>query len=142
LHLEEEDSYQYILAKPVNPIYLLNIMTHIIKGQELFVETMFPDKILEKHKDKNHTVLKVLIADDNSMCRNAIFRILSSFKYEITQFENGMEALEEYKKSANSYDLLILDHFMPIMDGVQAIVQIREYENNEKIISTPIICTF
>jgi len=116
-------------------------MTHIIKGQALCNESMSPEKISHKIR-KNHQVLNILIADDNILCRNAIVRQLESLKYVITQCENGMEAVEQYKKAADSYDLIMIDNFMPILDGMGSIGMIREYEKNEKLISTPIISIF
>ena len=49
---------------------------------------------------------------------------------------NGLEALRLYKK--NSYDLILMDEQMPVMDGNEAIKKILEYENENGLRHTPV----
>ena len=60
---------------------------------------------------------KVVIVEDDSMVAAINRKFLSSFK-EITvvgEFRNGLEAIEYLRK--NPADLIILDYYMPVMDG-------------------------
>jgi len=50
---------------------------------------------------------------------------------------NGQIAYEMYLK--NNYDLILMDIKMPILDGIQATIKIREYEKNNSLKKTPII---
>ena len=75
---------------------------------------------MDKIKDR-----KVLIVDDSKLMRLLLNNIVDSMKYfsEIYKAENGREALDllEVKK----VDLILLDIEMPVMDGVEALKEIR-----------------
>ena len=72
---------------------------------------------------------KVLCADDNSGILEEITEILEIFFEDVVGVNNGEKAFEEVNE--NSYDILIFDISMPIMDGLEAVKRIRE--KNKKI---------
>jgi DNA-binding response OmpR family regulator len=72
---------------------------------------------------------KVLYAEDEKGIAKNIVEILELFFQNVTEVNDGLEALEEIK--CNSYDVLIFDISMPNMDGLQAIKEIRQ--SNKKI---------
>ena len=76
--------------------------------------------------------LKILLADDEKELARAVGTILKYSNYEVNIVNNGKEAVEMVKE--NMYDLIILDVMMPVMDGIQALKEMRK--NN---IKTPII---
>lgn len=59
--------------------------------------------------------MKILIVDDEKMIREVIKEYCCASKYSTDEAGNGKEALE--KLLYNTYDLMILDLMMPIMDG-------------------------
>lgn len=69
---------------------------------------------------------KILIVDDNIMNCKMALRILEPLQMETDTAENGKIALE--KISRESYDIVLMDHMMPIMDGVEAVRQLRVME--------------
>jgi len=54
-------------------------------------------------------------------------RILSDYKFQITLASSGEEAINKLK-NGERYDLIFLDHMMPVMDGVQTLHHIRALE--------------
>ena len=76
--------------------------------------------------------LKILLADDEKELARAVGTILKYSNYEVNIVNNGKEAVEMVKE--NMYDLIILDVMMPVMDGIQALKEMRK--NN---IKTPIM---
>ncbi|MBN2166672.1 MAG: response regulator [Marinilabiliaceae bacterium] len=72
----------------------------------------------------NH--LNVLLVEDNVLNQKLIFLNLKRFNYNIDIANNGKEALDKVKY--NRYDLIIMDLMMPVMDGLEASVKIREFE--------------
>lgn len=59
---------------------------------------------------------KILIADDSEMNR-AILADMLGDEYDITEVENGAEAITILQKHGREYSLLLLDLVMPVLDG-------------------------
>lgn len=70
---------------------------------------------------------KILLVDDNKMNLKVAIGLLAPLQMQIDTAENGKQALEMLE--AKAYDLVFMDHMMPIMDGVEATRRIRETEN-------------
>lgn len=66
---------------------------------------------------------RVLLTDDNAINRQVIKLFLAPHGCEITEATNGQEALD--KLAAASFDLVLMDVHMPVMDGKEAIRHIR-----------------
>ena len=74
------------------------------------------------------TELNILIVDDNPTNRLLISRQFLHLGYTIDEATNGLEAFDAVKRK--SYDLLITDINMPVLDGVELATKIREYDND------------
>lgn len=68
----------------------------------------------------------VLIVDDDPMQRLLMSETLDQSEYEVYQAENGQEAIELFKK--HNPILVILDVYMPIMNGFETCEAIRKLE--------------
>ena len=69
----------------------------------------------------------VLVVDDNNLNLKVAERILRDYKFQITLASSGEEAISKLK-DGNRYDLIFLDHMMPVMDGVQTLHIIKSLE--------------
>lgn len=67
---------------------------------------------------------KVLIVDDALANRIVVVDLLVPLGFEVMEAENGREALE--KASAWHPDFILMDIVMPVMDGLEAIYQLRQ----------------
>lgn len=79
--------------------------------------------------------MNVMIVDDNpSMCYvyETFFEEMGINVMAITK--NGKEALKEYKENPKKPDIIIMDHRMPLMNGIQATEAILEINKNAIII--------
>ena len=68
--------------------------------------------------------LKILIVDDNTMNRKVLCSLLKITQVQIDQAESGAKCIEMVK--SNTYDLILLDHMMPEMDGIEALTQMLD----------------
>jgi len=70
--------------------------------------------------------VKLLIVDDNPINQKFLYYSLKKY-YEIETADNGLEAVEMLEK--NSYDVVLMDLSMPVMDGAEATLRIRKSIN-------------
>ena len=79
-------------------------------------------------------MIPVLIVDDNKLERQGIRFLLEKQGYslEITECTNGVDALEKIKEQ--HFELLITDIKMPIMNGVDLITHMREFNQTLQVI--------
>ncbi len=66
----------------------------------------------------------ILVVDDNPMNLNVLKNLLKATKVFVTTAESGTECLEKLKYG--SFDVVLLDHMMPGMDGIETCARIRE----------------
>lgn len=82
--------------------------------------------------------LKILLVEDNLLNQRIVTFSLKKFNHEVTIANNGLEAVQILRK--NKFDVILMDIMMPVMDGLEATIQIREDEKNSDSDSrTPII---
>jgi PAS domain S-box-containing protein len=81
--------------------------------------------------------LNILLVEDTEDNRFLILAYLKNTPYRVDTAENGKVALEKFL--ANTYDLILMDMQMPVMDGYTATREIRSHEQKEGRKSTPII---
>ena len=72
----------------------------------------------------------ILLVDDNALNRVLIKRLLKNSGIIIDEAENGQVCLKRLEE--NTYDLILLDHMMPIMDGMETISHIQKLDWYEK----------
>jgi signal transduction histidine kinase/CheY-like chemotaxis protein len=87
--------------------------------------------------DASVAPLRILFADDHPVNRQVVALILEPFGIELTAVEDGALALEAYTKG--TFDLVLMDVQMPVMDGLAATRAIREIERSTGRARTPII---
>ncbi|MCX2478943.1 response regulator [Pedobacter sp. MC2016-15] len=68
--------------------------------------------------------VKILVAEDNPINKFLIVKVLKGWNIIADVVENGKEALD--KLAENEYDLILMDTFMPVMNGLEATKLIRE----------------
>lgn len=120
------------------PIYLedrkisliISVNAELDMGQIPFTFTTNVNKVYEAKPDSKGTVL---IVDDSKMSRTMLKNIMEEVGYSVIgESTNGAEAVEAYKK--NKADIVTLDITMPVMDGIEALKQLLDYDSNVKVI--------
>jgi len=104
LILKKQDNYTPVLAEP---------------------ETVAQQK--EQYADETLKDIKVLLVEDNQVTQEFTRIILEQNNMLVDLAENGQQALD--KIAINSYDCILMDCHMPVMDGCTAIKKIRAQES-------------
>ena len=72
----------------------------------------------------------ILLVEDNELNREIAEELLKQYGFLVDIAENGAEAVEKVKNSApGTYDLVLMDIQMPVMNGYEATEQIRALED-------------
>ena len=81
-----------------------------------------------------HTIKgkRILLVEDNELNAEITKTVLEDVGALITRAENGQQALELFKeKPAGTFDVILMDLMMPVMDGYTATRKIRELERSD-----------
>jgi len=100
-----------------------------ISSDELF-DSIQNDNLTIKFTAPN---AKILVVDDIDANLKVVKGLMQPYKMQVDLCTSGAEAIEMAK--ANNYDLVLMDHMMPEMDGVEATKLIRETHTNLPIIA-------
>ena len=79
--------------------------------------------------------MRILLAEDDFVTRKFMSNFLSKYG-ECDVTVDGLEAVDAFMmamEDENPYDLVCLDIMMPVMDGYQALVAIRNLEKERNI---------
>jgi len=79
----------------------------------------------------------VLIAEDNLVNQKLALAMMERLRPRVILAENGAEAIEAFERE--TIDLILMDVQMPVMDGIDATVSIREIEQARGAQPVPIV---
>tara|TARA_Y100001934_G_scaffold264340_1_gene341158 strand:+ start:3804 stop:6218 length:2415 start_codon:yes stop_codon:yes gene_type:complete len=80
----------------------------------------------DKRRLAESTPLRILLVEDNVINQKVAIRLLDQLGYRADIANNGQEAVDAATNA--SYDLVFMDIQMPLLDGMEATVKIRELE--------------
>lgn len=83
-------------------------------------------------RDNSAKKKKILIVEDEPMSVLLIQQILKSYQFELIVATNGLDAIEKFKNTEIS--LVIMDLYMPEMDGFEASKRIKQISKDTPII--------
>ena len=104
------------------PMYSLNFCQAINREEISYNE--------EKEREISFTApdARILIVDDTEMNLKVAIGLLEPLHLQIDTAENGKCAVQMVQKQ--QYDIVFMDHMMPVMDGIEATKAIRELEGD------------
>ena len=123
----------------------LEVKSEYGKGSEFYF-TIYQKMVSEEmqcRKEENENIMnftapdaEILLVDDNEINRKVAIGLLAPLQMNIDTAEDGKRAI--YMMQKKKYDLVFMDHLMPIMDGIEATMELRK-SNNMYMRTVPII---
>ncbi|NQZ08390.1 MAG: response regulator [Algicola sp.] len=116
-----------ILQKPVLDSVLYNTIEHLMSH-----------KSIKQPQQSGFTLagLKILVAEDNNINQLVICNLLETDGATVHLVENGLQSTQSL--ITDTFDLVLMDIHMPVMDGIEATKIIRKMNDKNKA-ATPII---
>ncbi len=113
------------LTKPIRQIDLFNSIQELISGREAPSVTNYALDELPQFKKE------ILLVEDNLINQQVAKGILKKLGCFVSLAGNGKEAIQSLQD--RSFDLIFMDCQMPVVDGYQATMEIRQQEKNRGI---------
>jgi two-component system, sensor histidine kinase and response regulator len=109
-------------SKPIRAVRLATLINNVFTGES-------PEIAASPEQHRVTSVFRgrrVLLVEDNPVNQKVAQRVLQKLAIEVTTANNGAEALERLAEA--SFDVVLMDCQMPVMDGFSATQRIRELE--------------
>ena len=113
------------LVKPVRQSELCDVLARVLGARQAT-----PEANAGVHEDAAAPLrrLHILLAEDNRVNQRLATKLLERRGHSVVVVENGQEALTMLEQS--SFDLVLMDVQMPVMDGIEATIAIRQKEKD------------
>jgi CheY-like chemotaxis protein len=110
------------LIKPINRAELAQSMLKLLN----FTNATTGDVNIANFAEDNNQTFHVLVVEDDRINQKITVDMLKKQGYIVTVAENGQQALQILEET--TFDLVLMDLSMPIMDGFEATAHIRARE--------------
>lgn len=99
---------------------------------DLSSEEIEENKVEQQEKEDNIKGLNILIAEDNDVNMYIVTELLTRNGHKIIKAYNGQEAVDIFSQGEeNSFDIILMDIQMPILNGIEATKKIRMLERED-----------
>lgn len=78
--------------------------------------------------------VRVLAIDDDDAFRNTLKELIEPHGFQVSSAGNPVKALEMFTREHGNFDLVLLDYYMPHMDGAKTFEWLRKLNPKIKVI--------
>lgn len=89
-------------------------------------ENYFLNNITQQKWQKDRLPAHVLLAEDDTVSAMIAKKTLQKYDYQTTWVKDGQQAIDTYLAQPNEFDIILMDHQMPMLDGVNAVRILKE----------------
>ena len=127
-----------IVSYVYKPISRKKLLASVAVGLGLVPAAAPPEKPdLVRAQPKDFPPLHILLVEDMEDNREVVKLFLKDTPCQVEMAENGSIAVQKFQ--SGRYDLVLMDMQMPVMDGCQATILIRQWEQEQQRLPTPIV---
>lgn len=139
----EQMAHMSVCQKPLSVSELMKDIYELLNNQPM--ENLSPSELdALMQQSESQVSVKALVVDDNPVNLRVAKGLLESMGHEVVTADNGEVAIEQFKEhlelgSDEQLQIIFMDREMPVMDGLEATVSIREIEKTKALSPIPII---
>ncbi|WP_240703137.1 response regulator [Cohnella luojiensis] len=122
-----------VIVKPASTIHVeqaLRVICNLAERTHCYKDVPGSPSLLQ-HGHSLEAPLRILVVDDQEINRIVVKQLLGQQGFEVELSESGNEALIALDNK--NFDLILMDLHMPIMDGIEATIHIREHFSKEDL---------
>ncbi len=123
-------NFAAFITKPIKQVQLYDCLTSILSGKDKAQSSSLKTEIKLDTELGHRLPLRILLAEDNVVNQKVALRILERLGFRADVAANGFEVIEAIKRI--NYDIVLMDIFMPEMDGYEATKYILDNYNGEE----------
>ncbi len=125
---QQQCGINYLLNKPIKVNAINKIITSALTERNSAITTEQPaiDSASNPTKLAQQYSGHILLAEDNITNQRLVQIILTQAGYKVTIVDDGQQALDAIHSNPTTFDLILMDCQMPIVDGYAATRQVRQ----------------
>lgn len=128
-----ENGYLSCIEKPINRKDFVSVIVNALSDNS-GINSSIPEEIQGENnlsiESKDTSKISILVVEDNYINCKVIDGMMKKRGMTCDVVYNGKAAIEAYSKK--EYDIILMDCQMPIMDGYESTIKIREVEGDSK----------
>jgi PAS domain S-box-containing protein len=119
--------FDYFITKPVRLGQLANAVTNALSPKVVLIASEPPMSSVVVANPRSK--FRLLLAEDNVVNQKVAVRMLEKLGFRVDVVRTGLEAVEASERFA--YDAILMDCYMPELDGYDATIAIRKREDGK-----------
>ncbi|MFC2140898.1 two-component regulator propeller domain-containing protein [Acidobacteriota bacterium] len=131
----QEAGFDGFLPKPITRKKLIKMAARLLAQTKISPGEKEAPPLLTRHtlvEESKHSI-RILLAEDNPINQKLARFMLTKAGYHLDIVNNGKEAVEVVTKNPGTYDIILMDVQMPVMDGIEATRLIKQQQKGKDI---------